>query len=85
MQVQVLSSAPGNGSRSKNAFDLLFFTSTAMSCSDSRAKYSQGQRAVCPEQFARPVLVVPLTQERTGRLNGEKKSEGLLRLLAAYV
>lgn len=45
----------------------------------------QGRRAVCPEQFAKPVLVVPLTQERTGRLNGEKKSEGLLRLLAAYV
>ena len=48
MQVQVLSSAPSNGSRSKNAFDLLFFTSTAMSCSDSRAKYSQGQRGRSP-------------------------------------
>ena len=43
------------------------------------------QRAVCPEQLAKPVLVVPLTQERQGRINGEKKSEGLLRLLAAYV
>ena len=28
------------------------------------------RRAVCPEQFAKPVLVVPLTQERTGRLKG---------------
>ena len=32
----------------KNAFDLLFFTSTARSCSGSRAKYSQRQRGRSP-------------------------------------
>jgi len=52
-----------------------FFTSTAMSCSDSSAKYSQWRRAVCPEQFAKSVLVVPPTQKRTGRLKGGGKEK----------
>lgn len=33
------------------------------------------RRAVCPEQFAKSVLVVPPTQKRTGRLKGGGKEK----------
>lgn len=55
---------------------------------NGRAYRSRRARAASgfPEQ-PKPVLVVLIAQERTGRLKGggKKKSEGLLRLLAAYV